>query len=210
MGGLACAIWILSKNLRTVFRNENDFRIFENLFNGENNTTDENYMWLTLMNPEPYIEICFDNYINLSKIEIWNFNDPNGLDKGVKEIEIIFDDWGLGNEDNSRDFELEEGQKLKKYNIILWKGLGIDYFNHYQTIECDEKYLKQLSYKYNKLKNNIDLIKLPIGFIFKFVFISNYGDEKTISLKKIEIYNEQDEKMNKYNVIDDLNYKINL
>ena len=206
----ACAIGALPKDLRTVYENENDFRIFENLFNGENNTTDENYMWLTLMNPEPYIEICFDNYINLSKIEIWNFNDPNGLDKGVKEIEIIFDDWGLGNEDNSRDFELEEGQKLKKYNIILWKGLGIDYFNHYQTIEFDEKYLKQLSYKYNKLKNNIDLIKLPIGFIFKFVFISNYGDEKTISLKKIEIYNEQDEKMNKYNVIDDLNYKINL
>ena len=191
--------------MRTVYENENDFRIFENLFNGENNTIDENNMWLTLISHEPYIEICFDDYINLSKIEIWNFNEPNSLDNGVKELEIIFDDGGLGT-----DPENCENSNLKKFNIILWKGLGIDYFNYYQTIKCDEKYLRKLSNKYNKLKNNLDSIKLPVGFIFKIVFISNYGDEKIISLKKIEIFNENDEKLNKYNVIDDLNYKINL
>ena len=201
----AIAIGALPKDLRTVYENENDFRIFENLFNGENNTIDENNMWLTLISHEPYIEICFDDYINLSKIEIWNFNEPNSLDNGVKELEIIFDDGGLGT-----DPENCENSNLKKFNIILWKGLGIDYFNYYQTIKCDEKYLRKLSNKYNKLKNNLDSIKLPIGFIFKIVFISNYGDEKIISLKKIEIFNENDEKLNKYNVIDDLNYKINL
>ena len=30
------------------------------------NTIDENNMWLTLISHEPYIEICFDDYINLS------------------------------------------------------------------------------------------------------------------------------------------------
>ena len=188
------AIGALPKDLRTVYENEQDFRIFENLFNGENNTVDENNMWLTLINHNPFIEICFDNYINLSKIEFWNYNNPLSLDNGVKEIEIIFD----------------EDEENKKYNLFLWKGLGIDFFNYYQTIKCDEHYLRKLSNKYKKLKEDIDLIQLPIGFIFRIVFISNYGDEQTISLKKIEIYNENDEKLNKYNVIDDTNYTINL
>ena len=198
----ACAIGALPKDLRTVFRNESDFRIFENLFNDENNTIDENNMWLTLISHDPHIEICFDDYINLSKIEIWNFNEPMSLDNGVKEIEIIFDD---------RDLETDfNDENLKKYNLFLWKGLGIDYFNYYQTIKCDEKYLRKLSNKYNKMKKNIDSIKYPVGFIFKIVFVSNYGDKKNISLKKIEIFDENDEKINKYNVIDDVNYKINL
>lgn len=206
----ACAIGALPKDLRTVFDNENDFRIFENLFKGDNNTIDENNMWLTLISHQPYIEICFEDYINLSKIEIWNFNQPMNLDNCVKEIEIIFDDEGMEVGDENEEYGLISDENLRKYNIILWKGLGIDYFNYYQTIKCDERYLKKLSNKYKKLKDNIDSIKLPIGFIFKIVFISNYGDEKAISLKKLELFNENDEKLNKYNVIDDTNYKINL
>ena len=94
-------------------------------------------MWLTLISHDPHIEICFDDYINLSKIEIWNFNETMSLDNGVKEIEIIFDD---------RDLETDfNDENLKKYNLFLWKGLGIDYFNYYQTIKCDEKYLRKLS-----------------------------------------------------------------
>ena len=188
------AIGALPKDLRTVYEDEEDFRIFENLFNGDNNTIDENNMWLTLINHQPYIEICFDEYINLSKIEIWNYNNPYSLDNGVKEIEIIFD----------------EDEENKKYNLFLWKGLGIDFFNYFQTIKCDENYLRKLSDKYLKLKEDANIINLPIGFILKIVLISNYGDEQTISLKKIEIYNEKDEKLNKYNIIDDTNYTINL
>jgi hypothetical protein len=189
----ASSIGALPKDLRTVYENEKDCRIFENLFNDINNTTDESNMWLTLISHEPYIEICFDDFINLSAIEIWNYNEPMSLDNGVKEIEIIFD------EDES-----------KKYNLFLWKGLGINYYNYYQKIKCDEHYLKKLSNKYNKLKKNINSINLPTGFIFKIVFISNYGDEETISLKKMELFNEKDEKLEKYNIIIDPNYTINI
>ena len=188
------SIGALPKDLRTVYENEDDFRIFENLFNGENKTIDENNMWLTLINHEPYIEICFNEYINLSKIEIWNYNNPLHLDNCVKEIEIIFD----------------EDEENKKFNLFLWKGLGIDFFNYFQTIKCDQNYLRKLSNKYNKLKEEINLINLPTGFIFKIVLISNYGDGQKISLKKIEIYNEKSEKLNKYNKIDDTNYTINI
>ena len=61
-----------------------------------------------------------------------------------------------------------------------------------------------------KLKEDFNSIKFPIGFIFKIDFISNYGDEQTISLKKFEIYNEKDERLNKFKIIVDTNYTINL
>ena len=108
----AYAVGALPKDLRNVYKDEKDYRVFKNLFNAENNTIDENNMWLTLISHESYIEICFKDYINLSKIDIWNFNEPMSLDNRVKEIEIIFND----DEEN------------KRYNIFLWKGLGIDYF----------------------------------------------------------------------------------
>ena len=190
----ASSIGALPKDLRTVYENEDDCRIFENLFNDINNTIDANNMWLTLIHHDPYIEICFDDFIKLSAIEIWNFNEPMSLDNGVKEIELIFD----------------EDEEKKTYNLFLWKGLGIDYYNYYQKIKCDDNYLKKLSKKYNKMKNEKNMINLPIGFIIKIVFISNYGDEETISLKKMEIFNEKNEKLDKYNLIIDPNYTINL
>jgi hypothetical protein len=74
------------------------------------------------------------------------------LDNCVREIEIIFDDEGMEVEEGNGECGLISDENLRKYNIILWKGLGIDYFNYYQTIKCDERYLKKLSNKYKKLK----------------------------------------------------------
>ena len=74
----------LPKDLKRIYSNENENRIFEYLFNDENNTINENFMWLTLIKLKPYIEICFKQKKSLSKIEIWNYNDPLGLNKGAK------------------------------------------------------------------------------------------------------------------------------
>ena len=175
----------LPKDLRTLYYNENEYRIFENVFNGINNTINENLMWLTLINPNPFIEICFKNEMSLSRIEIWNFNEPLGLDKGAKDIEIIFDDNGN-----------------KKYNIILWKGLGIDYYNYFQNINFDgSEDISNIYFKLNNiLKNNT---KYPTGFVFKLIFISNFGDKDMISLKKFELYNERNILLSNYKIIHD-------
>ena len=47
-------------------------------------------MWLTLLIPKPFIEICFKEKMSLSKIEIWNYNDPLRLDKGGLKIQKLF------------------------------------------------------------------------------------------------------------------------
>ena len=43
----AKAIGALPKDLRTIYNDDSDNRIFENLFNGINNTNDSDYMWVT-------------------------------------------------------------------------------------------------------------------------------------------------------------------
>ena len=178
----AIAVGALPKDLCTVYSNEDDHRIFENIFNGINNTIDENNMWLTLLNPKPYIEICFDSLMTLSNIEIWNFNEPLSLDKGAKDIEIIFD-----------------SDENKTYYVTLWKGLGIEYYDYYQNIFAN-KLINCSNLKYYKYSN---VNNLPIGYVFKIVFISNYNDKEIISLKKIEFYNEKNNKMTNYTVINE-------
>ena len=177
------------KDLKTIYNNENEDRIFENVFNGINNTINENFMWLTLLNPNPFIEISFKNKMTLNRIEIWNYNEPISLDKGVKDIEIIFDD-----------------NENKKYKIILWKGLGIDYYDYFQKIYFD-KYEDILKINNSKLINN-KTKNLPTGFVFKLIFISNYGDKVHISLKKFELYNEKNSILTNYTIIND-NYNDN-
>ena len=190
----AISIGALPKDLSTVYQNEDDNRIFENLFNGINNTIDENNMWLTLMNPYPYIEICFEKPMTLSKIEIWNYNEALSLDKGTKEIEIMFD-----------------SDENRKYCIMLWKGLGIDYFDYYQTIYVEklpEITKKIIQLKYNHLKFIYNTNYLPIGFVIKIIFVKNFGNKNIISLKKMEFFDENNKKLEKFIMIND-NVNIN-
>lgn len=96
----ARSIGAMPKDINTVSYNNGDPRIFENIFNMINETADDNYMWLTLINNNlassqsypPYIEIVFDEPQLLSNIKVWNYNKPDELDKGVKSIDVIFDD----------------------------------------------------------------------------------------------------------------------
>ena len=116
---------------------------------------------------------------------------PLGLDSGAKDIEIIFND-----------------NENKKYNIMLWKGLGIYFYDYYQKINFTQLE-NNSNINYLKINNiNINKNKLPIGFIFKLIFISNFGDKEMISLKKFELYDEKNNLLSNYIIIHD-NYNEN-
>ena len=88
-------IGAMPKDLHTIYNNDNDNRIFENIFNGENNVDDSYNMWVTLLNNSnkeyPYIELSFNDYIYLSKIKFFNYNKKNELDICAKTIDIFID-----------------------------------------------------------------------------------------------------------------------
>jgi len=90
----AKTIGALPKDINTVMNNCGDPRIFENVFNLINETNDDNYMWLTIYNSSspPYIEISYEDYINISSIKFWNYNKNTDLHRGVKIVDLILDE----------------------------------------------------------------------------------------------------------------------
>lgn len=187
----ASSIGALPKDVNTYYNEINDQRIFENVFNCINNTTDENQMWLTVIKknePLPYFELFFDQPINLSTIRIYNYNSPLDLDKCTKTIDIYIDDH-LPN------------CPLYIQNIILHKGVADDNVGYYQDIcfpiktkfEYSEKELepfktiKTASFLYSQC---YETPYLPTGFVIKISLMSNYGDKDNIGIDKIKIYDQ--------------------
>ena len=91
----ALTIGALPKDLKTLYNDEKENRIFENVFNKINNTNDSDNMWVTKLkknNPLPFIELYFKEKLRVSKIRIYNYNERDKLNIGAKTIELYLDD----------------------------------------------------------------------------------------------------------------------
>lgn len=185
----ASSIGAMPKDISTYYSDNEDNRIFENVFNGINYTNDDNQMWLTVIKPNeplPYFELVFNNLMGISCIKIWNYNSPNQLDKGVKTIDLYFDD-------TINYCPYHE-------TICLHKGTGdcdIDYsqniifpikHNNYTQRELEPfQNIKYASFLYNQC---YETPYLPTGFVLKINFISPWEDAILIGLNGIEIYDQ--------------------
>ena len=165
----------LPKDLHTIYNND-DGRIFENIFNGENNVDDSYNMWVTLFDSSnkdlPYIELTFNKYIFLSKIIFFNYNKKNELDICLKTVDIIFDD--------------------KYYNTIyLRQGIG-DITNE-NIIQKENSNINNYEQKqvndYNNNKNNKNYCQEVYFPIKNNYYGKSYKDKnnKTINLFENEL-----------------------
>jgi hypothetical protein len=181
----AISIGALPKDINTVNNNFGDPRIFENIFNSLNEVTDDYYMWLTVFEAysPPYLEIVFDKPLNLSGIQIWNYNKPDELDKGVRSIEVIL------NEDYSHT-----------YSAILRKGLGEESMDYSQTItfpmitpsmsEEELEPFKVITPASLIYHQDFDTPYLPSGFHVKLDLLTTHGDGNDIGFDRLEFYNQ--------------------
>ena len=198
-------IGALPKDLHTIYNNENDNRIFENIFNGENNVDDSYNMWITLFDINkdfPYIELSFNKYIYVSKIKIFNYNKQNELDICVKTIEIFLDNkyyntiylrQGIGDISNDNIIQKENT------NTYNYKQINDDKNNKDNKNYCQEIYFPINNYYYEKINkeknenNNINIEYasnkyeqsyetpyIPNGHIVRFQLISNYYKGKAL------------------------------
>ena len=178
------SIGAMPKDLSTFF-NINDKRIFENLFNKQNKTNDENLMWLTVK-INPYIEIIFKKQIYLNSIKFWNYNQINKLNKGVKEINLYIDDnknpliiiLHKGIEDDSIDFSQE----------IIFPYKNNSYNNFFTNEEIEP--FKQLKFASLLYYQNYETPYLPIGSILKLILLDNWGDKNFIAIDDVKIYDQ--------------------
>ena len=214
----AKAIGALPKDLRTIYNDDSDNRIFENLFNGINNTNDSDYMWVTRIkkNEMPYFELFFEEKIKLAKIIVYNYNEKGRLEIGTKEINIYIDNYFY------HKFNLIQGTGEIAYinperkNIFSKYDFGQEIFFDHEFIDRnnsdtnDNNISKEINYedlggiKYasNLFDQCYETPYLPCGNIIKIQFVSYYFDNNQrneniqinkffIGLKDIQIYNEK-------------------
>ena len=203
----ASSIGALPKDLKTILDDNNENRIFENVFNNNNNTNEPENMWVTKFKKTPpltFIEIYFQERIRLSRIKIYNYNEKNKLDIGVKTIDIYLDDEfyrtffinkGIGETVN--DFIINNDNNTNSDDFDKYKNNDFGQNFTFPFIE-EEKYRKSQNYKSNyefNKNNNSSYIKLlnnnikyasflyeqsyetpylPYGYYIQFQFCSNY------------------------------------
>ena len=172
-------------DLNSAYGDCGDIRILENLFDTINKTNDISHMWLTMFNKDspPYLEICFENTRLISGIRIWNYNKKFELERGVKSIEIQFDD-----------------HLFYESSIVIRKGIGEQGLDYSQTIvfpveemifnEVELAPFKETKFAGMRLKQDFETPYLPTGFIYKLTIISNYGDNNLVGLNYIEFFNQ--------------------
>ena len=200
----ARSIAAIPKDLKTLYNDLYENRIFENIFNGFNNTDDSENMWVSLYNREPdkqntFIELYFENKIRVSKIKIYNYNEKNKLDICTKKINLFLDDTFYDN---------------------IYLDIGTGEIAYDSTFEGKIDFGKEIIFPINKIENNdkINNLKiifasqiykqcyetpyLPGGKIIKFQFVSNYYLNKNnsfekglIGLDKINIYDENNSEL---------------
>ena len=217
----AVSIGALPKDLRTIYDDENDLRIFENVFNGFNNTDDIENMWVTKLKkfePKSFIELYFKEKIKVSKLKIYNYNEKNNLEIGVKTMNLYLDDNfygtiylkpGIGEiaydyinlkEEKSIDSEDGYNNEEKDFGEIITFPLKNEVLNNKLNDSNNNIKIKYASVLYEQ---NYETPFMPTGNYIKFEFLSNYykgfpiNDEeqlfkyKDIGLDSLEIYNEE-------------------
>ena len=220
----ASSVGALPKDLKTIYNDNDEVRIFENVFNNYNNTNDIDNMWVTKFNkttPYTFIEIYFEQKIKISKIKIFNYNQKEKLDIGVKTLEIYLDDkfyskinlrQGLGdyaydyldnypdnkNNNNNNNSFIYDNKILYDFGQII----------QFPIIKEEKNLLKDGIYDFDKInfasllyEQSYETPYLPCGDIIKFQFMSNYY--KGISLKdKVDILKYNDIGINKIEIFD--------
>ena len=227
----ASSVGALPKDLKTIYNDNEEVRIFENVFNNYNNTNDIDNMWVTKFNkisPYTFIEIYFEEKIKISKIKFFNYNQKDKLDICVKTLDIYLDDkfyskinlrQGLG--DYAYDY-LDNNNNIN--NSFLFDNKS--FYDFGQIIEfpllTEEKFFSEINTdNYDKInfasllyEQSYETPYLPCGEIIKFQFVSNYY--KGICLKdEMDLLKYNDIGINKIEIFDkegkniELNYKNN-
>ena len=218
----AVSIGALPKDLRTIYDDENDMRIFENVFNGFNNTDEIENMWVTKLKktePKSFIELYFKEKIKVLKLKFYNYNEKNNLEIGAKTLDLYLDDNyyntinlkpGIGeiaydyinlNEEKLNDSEDGYNTKENDFGQVITFPIK----NPEQTNSVNNDNNLEIKYASLLYEQSYETPFMPCGNYIKLEFLSNYykgipiKDEeqlfkyKDIGLDSIEIYNNKNE-----------------
>ena len=215
----AISIGALPKDLRTVYDDENDCRIFENVFNGFNNTDEVENMWVTKFKksePKTFIELYFKDKIKVSKIKFYNYNEKNNLQICAKTIDLYLDDIyygtiylkpGVGeiaydyiktniNDSNNNEInDTEDGinyYKGEDFGQEITFPIKKNDINNINLISVDNINKNKFDIKYASFlyEQSYETPFMPCGYNIKFEFHSNHY--KGIEKDEVHLFKYKD------------------
>ena len=218
----ALTIGALPKDLRTLYNDEKEQRIFENVFNKINNTNDFENMWVTRLKKNydfPFVELYFKEKLRVSKIKIYNYNEKDKLNIGAKTIKLYLDDeyyntiyLKQGTGEIAFDFVKNDNNKYKSNIYEIEESEIIDNEDFGQEIFFPIKEIKNETESVinnNKMKYASFLYKqcyetpyLPSGYYLKFVLLSNYY-KGIAPIEEIDLLKYTDIGFNKIEIYDE-------
>ena len=169
-------------------RNLHEKKILYNLFNNKNETTEPQYMFLTVIK-NAFIEISFKQPIKVKKIIFYNYNNNFYKSSSTKIISMYF------------SYNNIKILQTKPLYLFLAPGVeGIDYgqkfifpFNNYENI-------KNIEINKNKIIYNGEYEYycpiFPSGNILKIELIDNWGNSDYISINDIKIFDINNKEIN--------------
>ena len=223
----AQTIGALPKDLHTIYEDDSEERIFENVFNNFNNTNEKENMWVTKLKknePKTFLELYFKDKLKISKIKIYNYNEKNNLEICTKHIQIFLDDryfdtifLNQGTGEVAFDYISSDKNKLIDDDDNKPHDFGQDIIFPLKSLKSDEKNKTEIKYASFLYEQNYETPFMPCGTCIKFQFLSNFykGESKSnysdlkyndIGIDSIEIYNDKnfniaDRKYTKYKLI---------
>ena len=195
----ALTIGALPKDLRTLYNDEKEQRIFENVFDKINNTNDSENMWVTRFKKNynfPFVELYFKERLRISKLKLYNYNERDKLNIGTKTIELYLDDkyyntiyLKQGTGEIAYDFiKIGNNNKINENNLyeidesetVDNEDFGQDIFFPIKNDQKENDNIKNISNEINPkyasllYKQCYETPYLPCGYNLKLVLISNY------------------------------------
>ncbi|KAF5285880.1 hypothetical protein FQA39_LY04341 [Lamprigera yunnana] len=156
----------------------------ENLTNGDNVTMEADNMWWVYhkTGQKVIITIQFNNFVYMSGIRIWNYNEsPETTYAGVQAIKILLDGKQLIN--SARKDEV----------FLLRRAPGNTHYDFVQDLRFNDCWNSNNDHlPLNSSFNSLSLYKndMPEGFVFQFIVFSTWGDQYYCGLNEIELYDE--------------------
>ncbi|KAH3756455.1 protein JBTS26 [Pelomyxa schiedti] len=171
-------LWAKPRDINELNDSPTDDRTLDKLVDSYNVTTNDHHMWLIPFSPggDHLLVITLDQITPVSFFSVWNYNkSQEDTYRGAKRVVISLDD---------RVVTPPEG-------VIFRKATGNFAFDFGQCFQ-----LSNLA-SYVPSPRDVSVISTPspCGFIWKFVFLSTWGDPFYLGLNGLEMYSRNDYKL---------------